>query len=510
MSKKHFQTKEQALQTDPDAGAGVTYDPALTPRPSGARRTAALVAAAAVGVVLIGIGVSVSSDDDAPPRMEVSAGTNRRVTVTADPADLDAFNSPSVAASPTDADTLVVAARIDRPQLSSVVRRSGDAGATWSTTALALPAGETRAYAPDLAFATSGDLYAAFITVAETTNNPTGLWLAKSGDAGESFAAPTKVAGPYAYQPRVLVNGPTVHVSFVQASASLEGITNGFGPPPNPVVVATSTDGGATFAAPVTVSGDRARVGAATPIFGIGGELLVLFQDFGDDTDDFEGRLGAPTYEGAFALVLARSDDAGKTFDEASVIDSEVRATDRFNPYTPVYPSVAVAPQGEAPRGDAIYVAWADGGGSDWDVFVRRSGDGGATWGNRVLVNAGVPAGTHQYLPTVAVAIDGRVDVAYLDRSLGGPDGRFAAAALATSFDAGATWESVTVSDKLFDSRVGPQGINPENADFGSRLGLISQPQRALAVWTDSRGGDEGSGRQDVYFAPVRIAPEQT
>lgn len=495
------------MKTDPDAG--VTYDPALSPRPPGGGRTAALAAAAGVGLALVGIGVAVSSGEDSPPRMEVAAGTNRLVTASSGEASLDAYNSPAVVASPTDPDTLVVAARIDRPDLSAAVRRSDDAGATWSATDIPLPAGETKAYAPDLAFDADGGLYATFATMSAGTNNPTGLWLATSDDAGASFDTPTKVAGPYTYQPRVVVNGNTVHVSFVQASASVEGITNGFGPPPNPVVVATSTDSGATFGEGVEVSGQRERVGAATPFFGIRGELMVLFEDFGEDTADFEGNVTAPTFDGDFALVMARSDDSGQTFEEVSVVDEAVKATDRFNPYTPVYPSVAVAPEGEAPLGDAIYVTWADGTNEDWDVFVRRSNDDGATWSDRIQVNTADTSGTHQHLPTVAVAINGRVDVAFLDRTEGGADNTFAAAALATSFDAGATWRTIAVSEKLFDTRVGPQAINPKTADFGSRLGLVSQQERALTVWTDSRSGDEGTGRQDIYFAPVRIAPEE-
>lgn len=495
------------MSTDAEGRGGVTYDPTLARRNPNRGRTAVLVVAAGVGLALVGVGVAVNSaDDDSPPRMEVSAGTNREVTGSGLEASLDANNSPSVVASPTNPQTLVVAARIDRPTFSAVVRHSEDAGATWNTTELPLPAGETKAYAPDLAFDAGGDLYATFVTLSEPGNNPTGVWLAKSTDDGSSFTAPTKVAGPYGYQPRVLVNGSTVHVSFVQASASVEGVVNGFGPPPNPVVVATSTDGGATFGAGVPVSGTRERVGAATPFFGIEGELMVLFQDFGDDVVDFEGKAGG-VHSGDFSLVVASLSEGG-TFEEVSVVDDAVKATDRFNPYTPVFPTVAVSPIGETPLGNAIYVAWADATNDDWDVFVRRSNDGGATWSSRVQVNTD-DTSTHQYLPSISVAPTGRVDVAFFDRSEDA-ENVFTAAALATSFDAGVTWRTISVSDKLFDSRVGPQGTNPETADAGSRLGLVSQQERALAAWTDTRNGDEGSGRQDIYFAPVRIAPEQT
>lgn len=491
------------MKTDPDT---VSSNPSHAAPRSGGGRTAGLVAAAGLGLVLVGVGVAVSTGDDDEPRMEVAAGTNRAIT--ADGTDqFAAHNSPTVVASPTDPSTLVVAARVDRPQLSAVVERSTDGGETWDDTQLPLPAGEVRAFAPDLAFDSKGTLYATFLTMSDPDNNPTGVWVARSTDQGASFEAPVKAAGPYGYQPRVLVNGNTIHVSFVQASNAVENVTNGFGPPPNPVVMATSTDSGATFSAPVQVSGDRERVGAATPFFGLEGELMVLFQDFGDDDTDFEARPG-PVHDGDFSLVLARSDDGGGTFEESSVVDDSVKPTARFNPYTPAYPSVAVSPIGDPPAGDAIYVAWADATNRDWDVFVRRSGDGGATWGPRVKVNAGAGSGTHQYLPTIAVAPTGRVDVAYLDRSED-DDNVLTAAALATSFDAGATWRTIAVSDRLFDSRVGPPSPEPGSADVGSRIGLVSQQERALAVWTDTRAGSDENGRQDLYFAPVRIAPER-
>ncbi|MGH9178980.1 MAG: hypothetical protein ACRD0N_10555 [Acidimicrobiales bacterium] len=464
------------------------------------------MAAAGLGLVLVGVGVAVSTDDDDPPRMEVSAGTPTAITdMGAD--SLTAHNSPAVVASPSDPDTLVVAARVDRPQLSAVIQRSTDGGRTWDDTQLPLPAGEVRAFAPDVAFDSAGTLYVAFLTMSDPDNNPTGVWVARSGDEGASFATPTKASGPYGYQPRLVVSGSTIHVSFVQATNAVESITNGFGPPPNPVVVATSTDSGATFGQPVEVSGDRARVGAATPFLGLEGELMVLFEDFGNDSVDFEGRSG-PTHEGDFSLVLARSDDGGRTFEEVSVVDDAVKPTSRFNPYVPEYPSVAVSPIGEAPAGDAIYVAWADATNNDWDVFVRRSNDGGASWGPRVKVTSEAAAsGTHQYLPSIAVAPTGRVDIAFLDRSED-EDNRFAAAALATSFDAGATWRTVSVSNKLFDSSVGPPSPAPGGADFGSRIGIVSQREQALAVWTDTQAGTVDTGRQDIYFAPVRIAPE--
>ncbi|MGH9164442.1 MAG: sialidase family protein, partial [Acidimicrobiales bacterium] len=429
-----------------------------------------------------------------------SAGDNTAVTSAGD--GLAAWSSPAFVANPTNAEQLVVAGRLDRPQLGAGLRRSTDGGKAWSDVALPLPAGESRAFAPDAAFDAAGGLYVTYVTLSDPANNPTGLWLARSSDGGASFAAPTKVAGPYGFQPRVVVSGSNVHVSFVQASAAVESLHNGFGPPPNPVVMASSADGGTSFAAPVAVSDPaRPRVGAATPVVGSGGAVYVLYSDYGDDAVDLEGQPG-PTHAGRFSLVLARSADGAQRFDTLGVVDDALVPTGRFNPYTPAYASLAV--DTAAPDNDVLYVAWSDARGGDADVFVRRSTDEGASWAAPVRVNADDEA--DQYLPVASVAPSGRVDVAYLDRSA---DARntLATAALATSFDIGDTWSTLVVSDTSFDSGVGPEAVGG-GTDPGSRIGLISRADSALAVWTDTRNGNADSGRTDLFFAPIRIVPE--
>lgn len=470
--------------------------------PPSRNRNALVAGAAGLGLVLVGVGLAVAGGDDAE-QVELSAGTN--VAVTGDVADpLVAFNSPVVVASPTDPDTLVVAARMDRPELGAVVHRSDDGGRTWSAVDLPLPPGEIRGHAPDLAFDGEGVLYAAFHTLSDPENNPTGLWLSRSEDGGASFEAATRVSGPYGYQPRIAAGSSgAVHVTWVQANEAVESVRNGFGPPPNPIMAATSTDGGATFADPVEVSSEeRERVGAPVPLVA-GDRLFVLYQDFGEDAADFEGRSGRTVFDGEFALVLARSTDGGETFEEAGVVDDAVVPAERFNPYFPKTPSIAADP-----TDGALYVAWADATNGDSDVFVRRAEAGGDRWSARTQVNEdGSSPDADQYLPTVSVAPDGRVDVAFVDHS-GSAANQLAAAALATSYDDGGTWRTVVVSDRMFDTSVGPPSPEVGSADLGSRLGLVSRPEEALVSWTDTRHGGEDTGRQDVYFAPVRLVPQ--
>lgn len=68
--------------------------------------------------------------------------------------------------------------------------------------------------------------------------------------------------------------------------------------------------------------------------------------------------------------------------------------------------------------GNTVYAVWADNRngnatGTNMDVFLGRSADGGATW-NVVTVDS---TANDQFYPWVAVAPDGRVDVGYMDRS---------------------------------------------------------------------------------------------
>jgi hypothetical protein len=168
--------------------------------------------------------------------------------------------------------------------------------------------------------------------------------------------------------------------------------------------------------------------------------------------------------------------------------------------FLPETPSIAPGPR------RSLYVAWADGRNGDEDVFLRRSGDAGRSWGRAVRVNDNALRDrTDQSLPKVATAPDGRVDVVFLDRRRD-PTNVMTEATLAVSRDGGRRFENVRLSATPFDSRVGPQtGPDYLGTDLGSRLGLVSSRRSAFAVWTDSRRGNETTGRQDIAAARATI-----
>lgn len=443
---------------------------------------------AAVGAVVVLL-LPGSGGDVEPVRDEILGGSEL----------IDALNSPALARDPTDPDRLALVYRQDRPTFDAFLRHSQDGGETWGTTGLPLPEGLDRPFAPSAAFGPEGTLYVSYVNLTGPGNVPQNLWLARSDDGGQTLTDRVKVAGELAFQAQVVV-GPegAVHLTWMQAAAvGLFKLTEG----PNPIVAVRSTDGGESFSDPVQVSdADRQRVGAGVPVVDAEGNLVVVYTDFKDDRRDFEN-LEGPPWPDPIALVATRSTDGGESFSEGVELDSGVILGERFLVFIPPFPGVAAGPDGE------IVVAWSDARDGTADVFLRRSPDGGQSWGDRVRVHED-PQGT-QKLPAVDVAPTGRIDVLYYD---GEPlpdelpdDPVPRRTVLASSWNEGGSFASATVSSEDFDARVGPQAHAGLEPDFGSRLALSSTADGALASWTDTRRGDLTNGRQDIAVGAAEV-----
>lgn len=452
-------------------------------------RIALALSAIALAVVAVVGAVRLATSEQA-----VTVGSNTLVNT---PVVVGASNSPSLARNPRSPNQIVATYRVDRPTFSATLEWSIDGGASWQPTALPLPPDKDRPFAPDADFGADGTLYVTYSNLEGRGNVPANLWLSTSADGGRSLSAPVRLAGPLTFQPRIAVDrAGVVHVTWLQGSQvglfSLQG-------DPSPVVASHSTDGGKTFSPPVRVSDvERPLVGAASPVIDSKGELVVLYEDFKEDRRDF-ANLEGPPWEGPFSLVLTRSTDGGASFSAGVEVERNLIPARRFLVFLPEFPSLAAGPDG------ALYVAWADARNEDEDVFIRHSGDGGRTWGPPVRVNDNpMKDGTDQYLPRVAVAPSGRVDVVFLDRRRD-PQNVMTDATVAFSHDNGRSFDTAGLSSQSFDSRVGPS-LDPKfGVDFGSRLGLVSADGQSLAAWTDSREGTEDTGRQDVLTTAFEV-----
>ena len=417
--------------------------------------------------------------------------------------DISAHNSPTVVRNPRDRRNLVVTNRIDSTDFSCAVHVSTDGGTTWARTRVPIPSGPGRkCYAADAAFGGDGTLHVSYVTLQGRGNTPSAVWVASSPDGGRTLGTPRKVAGELAFQVRIAADPArpkTLYVSWVQArEVGTLRFTAG-----NPIVVSRSDDGGRRWGRAVRVSGPaRSRVLAPSAVVGPQGALYVLYLDVKGDTLDYEGghdAFGGPPYAGRFALVVARSVDRGATWAE-SVVDDAVVPVRRFIAFLPPSPSIAV----DRASG-RLYVAFHDGRDGDPDVRVWSLAPGAGTWSGPVRVNdTPVRDGTAQYLPKLAVAPDGRVDVVYYDRRDDARANVFNRVSLQSSDDEARTFGPHTaVSDVEFDSRIG-FGSERDLADLGSRLGLVSDDDGAIAAWSDTRAGTDASSKQDLYVARLR------
>ncbi|HEV2784974.1 MAG TPA: sialidase family protein [Solirubrobacteraceae bacterium] len=469
---------------------------------SGLRRTPIIVAAAlaAAGAVAL---VSSTTFDDAPdvksPAAVVPVNESAR-----DQGDISANNSPTLAQNPERRANLVVVNRVDTPAYTCGFHVSHDGGSQWSSRSIPIPRGEQpKCFAPDAAFAADGTLYISYVTLAGRTNAPNALWLTRSTDGGRTLSAPRRVSGPLSFQVRITTDPrrpERLYLTWLQPEDIGLALFTGSD---NQIVVARSDDGGRSFRPRVRASDQsRRRVLAPSPAVGLDGELYVLYLDVQDDRLDYEGghgsRGGAP-YQGHFSLVLGRSTDAGATWQE-SLVDDTIVPTRRFIAFLPPTPSLAVDP-----RSGRIFVAFEDGREPPSDVRLWSLEPGAEEWDGPSRVND-TPSkdGSTQYLPKLAVAPDGRLDIAYYDRR-DDPRDRLNDVSLQSSADNGETFTSrVRLTDESFDSRVGT-GSDVGLPDIGSRLGMVSQSSAASVVWTDTRAGTEASNKQDIAFAQAPV-----
>jgi len=477
-----------------------------------------------LSLVLVGGGTAtLPGTFERPPSARV-VGTDASVNLGAGSAvDISANNSPALVRNPVRPDNLAVANRIDTPFFSCALHVSSDGGGSWSQVPIPAPPGEeAKCFAPDVTFSADGTLHLSFVTLRGAGNVPNAVWISRSKDGGRTLSKPVKVTGRLAFQVRLVpdrFDPQRIYMTWLQADdvAPLRFVGTG-----NPIQVARSDDGGASWSPPVRVSApSRERVIAPSPVMGPDGELYVLYLDIGGDRLDYagahEGR-GGPPYTGTFRLVLARSRDGGATWAE-SMIEDPVSPIQRFIVFLPVFPSVAVDGRGR------VYAAYHDDRLGDPDVWVWTLDPGASAWRGPTRVNDTAPSdGTSQYLPKIAVSSEGRLDVLYYDRRsdpglrparglLGWPPRGWPARArnvmnhvtLQSSFDAGRSFTpALRLSSRSFDSRIG-FGAKEGLPDLGSRLGLVSSDQGALGLWTDTRAGTREDQKQDLAKAVAAI-----
>lgn len=139
---------------------------------------------------------------------------------------------------------------------------------------------------------------------------------------------------------------------------------------------------------------------------------------------------------------------------------------------------------------------------NEYDIFYRRSTDGGKTWTEPKLLNDDDPSQMYfSGMPNIVVAPDGRLDAAWFDTrndvGLATNDVYYT-----TSRDNGETWTKNTrISDVSINRLIGPFA---GNFDLNAPPGLASTSAYTIVGWDDTRLGDAVAETQDVFTATVQ------
>lgn len=266
--------------------------------------------------------------------------------------------------------------------------------------------------------------------------------------------------------------------------------------------LAVSDDGGESFEGPVDLArGIDGWFSQPDLAVDTDGAVHAFFGEHTRSPADADDGADAP---GA-SIWHAMSADGGETVETEAVHTREPRPDSDW--------ASAPTPAVDRTSGD-LYLVFEE---SPVDeppfVAFMRSQDGGQTWSEPVAVNDAEPEREwtfNEFFPSVAVAPNGRIDVAWYDwRDDVAYDAENDRNALqhvyAThSDDGGRSWApNVRVSDRAIDRRIGLWST------YGVRgpVGLASTNEAMHLAWDDTRNGHDGNEAQDIYATRARFVP---
>ncbi|HEX2027053.1 MAG TPA: sialidase family protein [Nitriliruptorales bacterium] len=467
-------------------------------------------------LLLAGVGASAQQTDvqDSVDRRVVTAA----VQVTRNPDPARAHASPQIARNPVTGEFVVAETEV-RAERTCDVHVSTDDGRSWS------PGGDPMLEPwtdcsgdPDanvnfwLEFDRDGVLYMAFpandpedqtLPKAERQRH---IFLARSEDSGRTFDTTMVWEAPKAGEldgggsrngrtwVAVDPNDPRyVYVTWMNWWKVGEEDRNR-------AMLAASSDGGQTFAEPVSLGAEDESWYEPRPAVDGNGAVHVVFP-----SRQYTVPEGQEAIRSAYHRV---STDHGKTWSQQRLVDEGGIGTGFARKWGL-----------EAdPRSNVLYVVWygntdpravasADDElpDDDRDILVRVSTDSGRSWSEPRVVNDDIP-GVPNFHPGLSIAPNGRLDVAWLDfRNDPNPADRGGLQDVfySSSTDQGQTFSAdLRISDRSIDRQF---GVWSNSVDIHAPVGITSTNDSVYFVWQDSRNARPEGSAEDVYFASLKL-----
>jgi hypothetical protein len=352
-----------------------------------------------------------------------------------------------------------------------------------------------------------------------------GIYVSRSHDGGKTWSSPVSVfedptGATFSDKPWITVdstNGPnrgTVYVAW-----NLDDNSSAAGDPDSGnastgvrsrqvdatvqtgLVVASSSDFGKSFSAPVTIrqfgpQNTNYALGAI-PQVGPNGHLYVAYVTYDDVT-----AAGKTTQINR--LDVSDSPDGGQTFKTHIAVRQVFTLPDMlpngsFRNFS--LPTFAVSP-----TTGTLVVAWADYRNHHADVFSERSTDGGKTWSAQARINHDpVQNAVDHFQPALAVAPNGTFTCAWFDRRYA-PGNRLVDEAIAQSSDDGKSFgANIRVTTHSWDPSIGAPhvGLGSKVTFIGDYQGLAVDNAHVHPLWNDTQDGKSQQIRTTVIAESV-------
>jgi len=413
-----------------------------------------------------------------------------------------AQNEPYIVMNPSDS-THLVAGAIDRFYKADGgcgFYWSTDGGATWQRPNKGLPidrdfqfcADPGLAFSPDLGGGVRRVYYSAVVfNQVDGVGTDGTIWVTHSRDGGATFPrahgvrVASAVGDPTLFHDKSFTTvdpeSGNVYVTWTKLqSTEVEGVIV---PETATIQVARSTDNGDTFGDIRAVSPTEWTQGSL-PFVGPGGVVYVIY--------------AVPVFPGVIvsSLEMVSSTDGGLTWTAPRLV-----ATVDGLPYSLPNTSFRVNsfPAAAVDRGTGrIYVAWADERVGNADIFTTFSSDGGFTWStpqNLTGTNS-----NDQFFPWLSVDPNGNIDLVYYSR-LDTTTRKFNLFHR-RSTDGGLTFSAETQVNDGGHIRGGTQFGGEFIGDY---IGVVSGAAKTHAVWMDTRRNKPNSNKrqQDVFSAAI-------
>jgi hypothetical protein len=360
--------------------------------------------------------------------------------------------------------------------ISDGVYVSTNGGANWfGYDTLRAPSLTDQRGDPGPAIDKNGIFHMTHLTSSSTFGSLTGIGSNRSSDFGNTWAATFQIVNDASVDKNLACSddSPTspffgnTYVAWTKLAADAGRFSR-------------TTDGGLTWSAQI-VPGTASFTGFSQghdPQTGPNGQVYVAWA--------IEG--GSPTH--ATGMGFSKSTDGGLTFTATpNIYTCNGTRSTSFNGWsirTNDFPRMDVDKSGGL-RNGWIYIVTDESNlapaGSDADVVLHKSTDGGTTWSAGIRVNQdGLNNGKAQFFPVVKCDPYGGVNVIYFDSRNFANSGDSCAVFMSRSIDGGTTWTDVEVTDHHFKPKATP-GLS--GGYMGDYLGFGYAAGKLWPFWTD-------------------------